>query len=312
MHKLRRFFYQNKYRIFSIIGFIVFIIIILQLMNGIAKKSNNDKITNMAQNNSNNNIVNKSNPGVISEKSAVTGVEVSERQLNNDTTTINKFMEFCNNQDFENAYNMITDECKKQLYNSIDVFKKAYYKNLFNGEKKNFTIENWVKDTYRVNITGDVLATGKVESYSSQDYITVKEVGNEYKLNINNYIGYTEINKTTKEDDITIEVIGKNTYKDYETYTLKATNNTVSLMQLDNISNTESLYIEDSKGVKYPYYNHELTTSMVTVQSGQTKEITIKFYSPYVSTKNIERIVFSNMMLKNGEVGEQIKFNADV
>ena len=83
-------------------------------------------------------------------------------------------------------------------------------------------------------------------------------------------------------------------------------------MQLDNISNTESLYIEDSKGVKYPYYNHELTTPMITVSAGQTKEITIKFYSSYVSTKKIERIVFSNIMLKNGELGETVKFNANV
>ena len=221
-------------------------------------------------------------------------------------------MEYCNNQDFENAYNMITEECKKQMYNSLDIFKQSYYKNVFNGEKKNFTIENWVKDTYRVNITGDVLATGNVDEYSKQDYITVKQVNGEYKLNINNYIGYTEINKKTTEKNISMEVIGKNTYKDYETYTFNVTNNTGSVMQLDNISNTESLYIEDSKGVKYPYYNHELTTPMITVSAGQTKEITIKFYSSYVSTKKIERIVFSNIMLKNGELGETVKFNANV
>lgn len=309
MHKLRRFIYQNKYQILGALGIIAFILIIIQLMNLWARKNNNSEIENRQQNTT---IVNENNSGVISEKSAVTGKEVSKQQLDNETTAINKFMEYCNNQDFENAYNMITEECKKQMYNSLDVFKQSYYKNVFNGEKKNFTIENWVKDTYRVNITGDVLATGNVDEYSKQDYITVKQVNGEYKLNINNYIGYTEINKKTTEKNISIEVIGKNTYKDYETYTFNATNNTGSVMQLDNISNTESLYIEDSKGVKYPYYNHELTTPMITVSAGQTKEITIKFYSSYVSTKKIERIVFSNIMLKNGELGETVKFNANV
>ena len=309
MHKLRRFIYQNKYQILGVLGIIAFILIIIQLMNLWARKNNNSEIENRQQNTT---IVNENNSGVISEKSAVTGKEVSKKQLDNETTAINKFMEYCNNQDFENAYNMITEECKKQMYNSLDVFKQSYYKNVFNGEKKNFTIENWVKDTYRVNITGDVLATGNVDEYSKQDYITVKQVNGEYKLNINNYIGYTEINKKTTEKNISIEVIGKNTYKDYETYTFNATNNTGSVMQLDNISNTESLYIEDSKGVKYPYYNHELTTPMITVSAGQTKEITIKFYSSYVSTKKIERIVFSKIMLKNGELGETVKFNANV
>ena len=309
MHNLRRFFYQNKYQIFGAIGIITFIFIIIQLINFLVKKSDSDKLINKQQNTTS---VVENNQGVISEKSAVTGQEVSKTQLESETTAINKFMEYCNNQDFENAYNMITDDCKKQMYNSLDVFKKSYYKNVFNGEKKNFTLENWVKNTYRVNITGDVLATGKVDDYSKQDYITVIRADNEYKLNINNYIGYTKINKTTTEDNITIEVIGKNTYKDYETYTFNVTNNTGSIIQLDNISNTESLYIEDSKGVKYPYYNHELTTPMITVSLGEKKEITIKFYSSYVSTKKIERIVFSNIMLKNGELGERVKFNANV
>ena len=309
MHKLRKFIYQNKYQILGVLGIIAFILIIIQLMNLWARKNNNSEIENRQQNTT---IVNENNSGVISEKSAVTGKEVSKQQLDNETTAINKFMEYCNNQDFENAYNMITEECKKQMYNSLDIFKQSYYKNVFNGEKKNFTIENWVKYTYRVNITGDVLATGNVDEYSKQDYITVKQVNGEYKLNINNYIGYTEINKKTTEKNISMEVIGKNTYKDYETYTFNVTNNTGSVMQLDNISNTESLYIEDSKGVKYPYYNHELTTPMITVSAGQTKEITIKFYSSYVSTKKIERIVFSNIMLKNGELGETVKFNANV
>ena len=309
MHKLRKFIYQNKYQILGVLGIIAFILIIIQLMNLWARKNNNSEIENRQQNTT---IVNENNSGVISEKSAVTGKEVSKQQLDNETTAINKFMEYCNNQDFENAYNMITEECKKQMYNSLDIFKQSYYKNVFNGEKKNFTIENWVKDTYRVNITGDVLATGNVDEYSKQDYITVKQVNGEYKLNINNYIGYTEINKKTTEKNISMEVIGKNTYKDYETYTFNVTNNTGSVMQLDNISNTESLYIEDSKGVKYPYYNHELTTPMITVSAGQTNEITIKFYSSYVSTKKIERIVFSNIMLKNGELGETVKFNANV
>lgn len=276
-------------------------------MNFWTKKSNN--LANVTQNTT---VVNENKQGVISNKSAVTGNEVSSTQLKNATTVINNFMDYCNKQDFENAYKLITEECKENMYNNVDAFKNSYYKNVFNGEKKNFTIENWVKDTYRVNITGDVLATGKVDTYSKQDYITVKQEDGEYKLNINNYIGYTELNKKTTYNNITVEVVGRNTFKDYEEYKMIVTNGTGSTLQLDDVRNTESLYLEDSKGVKYPYYNHELTTPTVTVSSEQTKEITIKFYSSYVSTKKIERIVFSNMMLTAGNIGNSFKFNADV
>lgn len=309
MHKLRRFFYQNKYQIFAVVGAIVFVIIIIQLLNNLVKEDISEEMINKSENII---INNESNQGMISEKSAVTGNEISKSKLDKATTAINSFIEFCNNQNLEEAYSLLTEECKKQIYSSLETFKQSYYKNVFNGEKKNCTIENWVNDTYKVNITGDILATGNYNEYAKQDYITVKEEDDEYKLNINNYIGYTEINKVTTHDNAIIEVVNKNTFKDYEQYTIKVTNNTSKIMQLDNISNTDSLYIEDSKGVKYLYYNHELTTPMLTVSAGQTKEITIKFYSSYVSTKKIEKITFSNIMLKDGELGETMKMDVNI
>ena len=309
MHKLRRFFYQNKYQIFKVLGIIAFIIIIIQLMNLWARKSNNKKVTNVA---SNTTTVSENNHGLVSTKSAVTGNEISKEELNGATTAINNFVDYCNKQDFERAYDLITDECKKQLFKNVNEFKTTYYQNIFNGEKKNCTIENWVKNTYRVNFTGDILATGKDDGTVQQDYITVKEVDDGYKLNINNYIGYADINKKTTKDGITIEVVGRNTYKDYEEYTIKATNKTESLMQLDDVNSTNTLYIEDSKGVKYTYYNHELATPMITIQSGQTKEVNIKFYSSYVSTKTIKRMVFSDIILKNGQLGEIAKMDVNI
>ena len=208
--------------------------------------------------------------------------------------------------------NYLQKTVKNQMYSNLETFKQSYYKNVFNGEKKNFTIENWVKNTYRVNITGDILATGKDDDYSKQDYITVKQVDDEYKLNINNYIGYSSINKKTTKNNISVNVISKNTYKDYEEYTINVTNNTENIVQLDNINNIDTLYLEDSKGVKYPYYNHELTTQSITVQPGESKDVTIKFYSSYVSTKKIEHIVFSNIILKNGQLSERTELVANI
>ena len=311
MHKLRRFFYQNKNQIIKTMAIIVFIFIIIQLVNYLVKRNNENELSNTKQNTT---VINKEeNKGLVSEQSAVTGQNVSKEQLKTATTAINEFMSFCNQQDLESAYNLLTDECKQQMYPSVEVFKQAYYNDVFNGEKKTCTIENWVGDTYKVNINEDLLATGKDNNgYSKQDYITVKKVNGEYKLNINNYIGYVQINKTTTKDNISMEVISKNTYKDYEEYTIKVTNKTENLIQLDNINSTKTLYLEDSKGAKYSYYNHELTEPMLTVEAGHTKEVTIKFYSSYVSTKSIRYIVFSNIITKNGQLSEKMEFRANV
>ncbi len=310
MHRLRSFFYKNKYQIYKVLGIIVFIFIIIQLMNLFVKRNNNKKISDTNQITTGESEVIES---VVSDKSAVTGDSIKTEKLKSETDTINEFMSYCNQHELEKAYNLLTDECKKQIYKDVNSFEQSYYKNIFSGQKRNYIIENWVGDTYRVNITEDLLATGKNDNgYSKQDYITVKKVDDEYKLNINNYIGYFKVDKTTTDDNMSVEVVEKNTYKDYEEYTIKVTNKTEDIMQLDNVSNTKTLYLEDSKGNKYSYYNHELTTPILTIQSGQTKEITIKFYSTYVSTKNIENIVFSNIILKNGQLSEIMEFRADV
>ena len=316
MHRLRRFLHQNKKELIKILGMIVFILLIIQVLNFVVAKKNNEEIANMIANknnvNSNNITQEETKKGLVSDKSAITGQEVSSEDLKSATDTIYKFINYCNQKEIENAYNLLTDECKNNVFPTIESFNTGYYKTIFNGQKKNCTIENWTDDTYKVNIKEDMLSTGKASEYSKQDYITVEEVGKDYKLNINNYIGETQINEKTTDDNISMEVISKNTYKDFEEYKIKVTNNTGSLIQLDTVNSAKTLYLEDSKGATYSYYNHELTDQTLTVANGQTKEVTIKFYSTFVSTKNIKSIVFSNIILIDGEITEQIEFKANV
>ena len=218
MHKLRKFFYDNKNKIIKIGAFIIFLFIILQLLNKLAQIKNKESIENVAASNTTNanNITQNDNKGLISNKSAVNGSEVSKENLKNATDTIYKFVDYCNKHEIEKAYNLITEECKQQMYPTLDAFKNAYYGDVFNGKQRTCTIENWVGDIYKVRMGEDILSTGKDTGYAKEDYITIKKVDNEYKLNINNYIGTTKIEKTTTKDNITMEVLNKNTYKDFE------------------------------------------------------------------------------------------------
>ena len=313
MHNFIRFLNRNKNQIIRTIVIIIFVLIIIQTINYYVKVKNEGEISNNNILQNNTILSNEIDKGLVSNTSAITGENVPTEQLKNATTVIHDFITYCNEQDLESAYNLLTDECKQQMYTSLEMFKQSYYDYIFNGQKKTCTIENWYGDTYKVDINEDILSTGKYnDGYSRQDYITVKEVNNEYKLNINNYIGYTKIDKKTASDDITVEVISKNTYKDYEEYTMKVTNNTDGILKLDNINSTKTLYLEDSNGVKYSYYNHELTDATLTVASGQTKEVTIKFYSSYSSTREINYIVFSNINITNGQLSEKLEFRANV
>ena len=308
---IRIFFFFFRKKILVGVVIIASIIVLVQLLNfltGISRKEENN-VANVITSGDLQKLENETNVNLSSTQSAVSGEEVSTDTLKSDSEIIGAFFNACNQGNIESAYNMLTDECKEQIYNSMNVFEQAYYNNIFNGEQKVYNVENWTGNTYKVDISEDILSTGKSNNgYVKQDYVTVKDG----KLNINNYIGYTEFNETTEKDDISMTVLNSNTYMDHEEYTIRVTNNKDQAIQLDGMSNVKSLHLEDSKGATYSAYINELTQPMLRVEPGETKEITIKFYSRYVSNKYINYIVFSNLLVYNSQGSETEEFRARV
>ena len=91
----------------------------------------------------------------------------------------------------------------------------------------NFNIENWVDNTYKVEMYQDALSTGQVTNGGSKrDHITINKSGSQYKLNINSFIKRDYINKEVENSDIKFIVESRNVYMDYQSYNIKIKNNT--------------------------------------------------------------------------------------
>lgn len=298
MYKLIRFYNQNRKKIFKIILIIVFIIGIIQLLNWLTKEKNNKKVQNNVIENSSV-INNDTQKELVSNKSAVSGEKISNYKLEKDTDVIKKFITYCNDKELENAYELLTDECKEEMFSTIDDFKDIYYMPIFNGESKVYTLENWVNSIYKVEINDDALATGKYEKENAViDYITVEENDDgEYRLNINKYIGKDDLNKETEHNGIKIKVVEASMYTDYTIYTFEVTNDSNRTILLDDLSNIDTMYLETNSGVKYSSYSHELTQEELKVGISEKKKISIKYYSKYISTKKIDKMVFSKVIL---------------
>ena len=317
MQELKLWYNNHRKKIWITVGIIAAVIILVQLLNFFVSRTNNqdNRIANIeATNTLISEIRNETNVDLTSTQSAVSGDEVSSDNLKTASETIGKFMEFCNQGNTQEAYNMLTDDCKEQVYDSsLENFEQSYYQDVFGGEQKIYTVENWTGNIYRVDVTENMLATGKSNNgYTKQDYITVEKVNDDYKLNINNYIGHTDINKTTEDNNIEMNVISKDVYMDHEEYTIKVKNNNETAITLDGRSDAKSLHLEDINGATYSAYTHELTEPMLNLDPGQIRQLTIKFYSRYVSTKNIDCIVFSDLLIYNYQGSERIEFRADV
>ena len=293
MGSIKGFYNKNRKKVWRIIIIIAFAFALLQLANGIAKDNNRKKLEQSQikiQENLNKKVEKSNN-------------NVSKAETNSDIniSTIEQFMDFCNNKQLDKAYEMLTDKCKEQMFNNIETFERIYYSSAFENRKKEYSVEKWINNTYMIKINESSLALGKVSKDNQKiDYITpVKDKDGNYKLNINNYIGYEELKAVKEQDNIKYEVTGRNVYMNFEEYTIKVSNNSNSDIKLDPLDNTNSLYIQDNNGSTYPAYKHELTEEMMTIGRGHTREISIKFYSSYLSSKSTAYIVFGQTQDSN-------------
>lgn len=297
MYNLIRFYNQNKKKIFKIILIIVFIFGILQLLNYLTIIKS-DKSMLDAENKTNSSIIDNKINSLVSDKSFVSGSTISSSKLEKDTNVINQFIDYCNKKDITSAYDLLTYECKEEMFPTIQDFYNIYYSNLFNGEKKFYTIENWVGDTYTVRVTSDILSTGNLsDNETRQDYITIVDNNGESKLNINSYIKRTILNKVTLDKNIKITVNAINTYMDYEVYNITIENNSNNTILLDTNDDTKSVYLLDNNNMKYYFYNNEIIQNKLILQSKFKTDLQIKFTNSYSSSRTIKNMVFTKMVL---------------
>lgn len=302
MNRFMRWYNQNRKTVWKVIGIIVIVIIVIQLINHYYKVRNEEELNsnNQTQNETTNSSTNSNynSVRVDDNNSVLSGDEMSSSQ-EEQIQIIDTFVDYCNKGDVESAYQLLTDECKQEMYPQLDNFINSYYNETFANSEKDVSVENWIGNIYKVQISENMLATGKFSKETTkQDYITVVETEDEqYKLNINGYIGRDEIDKSKEESQMKMTVKYKDTYMDYEEYTIEITNNSNVTILLDDGANVESMYIRDDNGNHYPAYTHEINSAELEVSPRETKEITIKYYSKYGSSKDINRLVFSRMIL---------------
>lgn len=296
MYNLIRFFNQNRKKIITVILIIVFIIAVIQILNFISKQQKTQGLENI--------IIKNANYGdeVVSSKSLVTGKSVSEDELKSTSDVIKQFMEYCNNSNVESAYSLLTNECKEEMYPTLNDFNNIYFKYTFGGEKKTYTIENWIDNVYQVRITGDILSTGKIDNATTkQDYITIVEENNELKLNINKYVGRSTPDKVTEIDNIKFTVTQVDTYMDYKEYNLLIENNSSNDILLDTSNDTKSIYLIDRDDKKTYFLSSEITPNQFVVQSKYKTNLKIKFAYEFASNNSLKNIVFSKSILNYDE-----------
>jgi len=230
--------------------------------------------------------------------SVVTGEKINEEVSQESSNSIKNFFYYCNNEQIEYAYNLLSADCKDELYPKLEDFKTKYYDRIFT-EKRSYDEMLWITEsrsnTYRLQIYGDLLANGKKDDMPIEDYYTLVYENGAYRLNISGYIGKEILNISKTQNNITVTVVSRKIYKDYEKYEIKVENNTAKKLQFNTKQNTDSIYIQDENNLKYISYINEIGDSEFELIAGQAKTFNIRFNRGYKPTIKIQKIVFGDI-----------------
>ena len=169
INNIIKYIRQNRWKVISTIVLIIFIYSLIKLAdNAYINQNSNNTVVKYELN-----------------KDASINITSSKSEK-----TINEFLGACQNENYEQAYNYLSNDCKTKQYPSVEEFKNNYcLKNKIKSKSYNIKVEGSVsRYTYKIEFNNS-LSTGKKTSSTNSDYYTIIiDKNNEYKIDINGYL----------------------------------------------------------------------------------------------------------------------------
>lgn len=207
--KIRRFF--KKYK--KVIIFLIILWAIILLVNYALKNMPKDEKPKTTY-----------EPNI----SVMTDDEVPEKWQETIESTIDKFIQRCNNKEYETAYNMISEDCRQELYPTLNSFQK--YVDAKFVTKRSYSIQNFSnvgkQYIYDVNLMEDLMATGLTdkEFYYDEEKFVFTEKDKNLKFAIDGFVRKANLNMFAEDENLKINIYSKNVFYDHETYKVTITN----------------------------------------------------------------------------------------
>lgn len=294
---IRRRLNENRYQILMIIIAIILIFLVKGLLNQMAKQN---LVETANQVDTNNTVISQTQNKP--EETVVVGGNVTKDEQVKNENIIEQFFIYCNQHKIQQAYDLLTDECKEVVFfGDIQNFEKNYVNKIFTTAKI-YNLQSWMNtyaNTYRIRILEDILSTGKSEASENtiEDYYTIVPQQNQYKLNINGYIGRIALGRMQEQDGLTITLRYKDMFKEYETYQIECKNTTSNSIALDSKEKLDATYLIGSNDSHYTAFTYEIEDTRLVIPPRTTKNISIRFNKIYSNQVVMRRMELSDIIL---------------
>ena len=226
------------------------------------------------------------------------GGGVPKKYVGTINQTVETYFNYCNSKNYEQAYNMLTDQCKEYLYgNDLSLFQE-YVDSIFT-QKKIYNLQNYsnIDDVYIYDlvILDNIEATGTTEGYEPyKEKIALIKENDEFKISNQGFIKSKTYNKVAEDENLKVTVISKDISYTREGYNVIITNKTDKyIVVVDNTIRKEiTLNLGDQKRGTINYSNASLV-----LNPGETTNEVFIFDKFYDDQKDPTQICLENVRI---------------
>ena len=149
---------------------------------------------------------------------------------------IAKYIGHCNANEFDVAFQMLSEECRFEAFNN-DIKEFMEYLVKMMPDKKEYAIQNYSngmingKQTYvyQVKYYDDVLSsglTGQEYSFTEEKIAFTEGKYGFPEMSVGNFLYHQDVNRVSENEYLKVDVIDKDVYYSMEEYNIKLTNRT--------------------------------------------------------------------------------------
>lgn len=290
--KIRQFFRKNKIKIYLVLVAIVIVIAINSYL-GYLKSIEAPTIT-----------YNPHNP-------IINGSEVKDKKTKETIEDkISQYMDYCNNKEYEKAYNCLSEDCKDYIFKGkLDNFKK-YIDYIFDGEKI-YSIQNYSSTgnvyIYQVTISEDILATGMNNENSDEVYeekVVITKDGDNVKFAVAGYISTEDKDIVIEDEYMKIKIEEKFTTYDTVTYKINISNKTNYDIVLANPNDTEEIILS-LNGDYREFVQNVYEQSEIAIYANGDNTFTVSFKKYFDETRKETELIFNKIRVLEDYSGIQ-------
>jgi len=240
-----------------------------------------------------------------------TKTTVPEKLIEPIENIIDEFFNYCNNKEYEKAYNLLDNDCKAEFYPTLDDFKK--YVDAVYDEPKVYNIKNFsnYKDIYiyRVRVLDDILAKGmnRQDTFFDEEYFVIK--GNKkdsLNLSIRGFIKKETLNKTYEDDYIRANVESRTIKYDVEEYNVKITNKSEHIIMISDLKSFLDIELEVGNSTRSIYTDLTTPYSAVILYPQESREYEFVFQKFFDEFRDSKSMKFNNIRVLNDYTGSEI------